>query len=899
MLTPINQKLFELLEYNLADERFTKEPSPFVNPRDPNIEINMDKLNESVSEAIEGKIKTLTDEQKLYSYLSEEKQLQIVINNIKKQPLGEMEQEKNFLEEKVQKVTEHKNKLEQQRESVTYGAPEKLALNTDSYQNEMLILSRINVAENKYRLDQINEPSNKARERVEKLRIEATQLKKHLSRDLEKKEQEITKIESTLPPAPEDKERRKSWEMNNNVVIVKLQKLIEEKAVIESQISAIAKIERSQDVPTKTKEFSQELPKKEDIPKGQPSQIVKESVPLHRADSEKVQPSIPVPSPMPSKELWQRQETQKSEKAPHPIEPNVIIQENPSQKRENGPRPRAASDPGESRTDVPDSGKKTQDTPEIAKEVTPDISNKDALHTAIGENLKARQELLQVTIEKQKEIFGIIPKKAKHLPELNAIDKKIQENEAELAKLKIQLDDPKTWKPEMIQLPKGQSATVENIKADTDKIKTDIEKIKSMDIKDLKKELFPHSKKMRWLRRALHLWPLAAYPLFVSWAVMILPALTVSLYAAPVAITAFSFFCASYYVPKLINYARKKIANRREAQKDKEELNKGLTKEKEQPEATKEATKEVTKEAEKEAKKIDITTNEKDKETLKGEKTAEPSLEPSTKKDWKAKTKDFLKNNWKTLAIIVGGSTLIAVASVFLMPIIAPGLVGADIFTLGTVALMGASVGIGAQLIDKFGLKKVENHLNKREEKNFDQKLEKALHSFDLSNQKEEKVKEVQEKTKDSKVQETKEQNISSDSSRTSSVVSQDALGAKRSSISSQGSLGPIDYNLFAHSKDNQQVKAEIHAEPNRKVSLEQGKESNKVVPINQKLTENNRNAPSQGSPVAGPRQFQELKQDAVVRASNQNGKDDSNRNSPARTRSNSQPTPKKEQSVL
>lgn len=141
-----------------------------------------------------------------------------------------------------------------------------------------------------------------------------------------------------------------------------------------------------------------------------------------------------------------------------------------------------------------------------------------------------------MTIEKQKEIFGIIPKKAKHLPELNAIDKKIQENEAELAKLKIQLDDPKTWKPEMIQLPKGQSATVENIKADTDKIKTDIEKIKSMDIKDLKKELFPHSKKMRWLRRALHLWPLAAYPLFVSWAVMILPALTVSLYAAPVAI---------------------------------------------------------------------------------------------------------------------------------------------------------------------------------------------------------------------------------------------------------------------------------------------------------------------------------------------------------------------------
>lgn len=876
MLTPINQKLFELLEYDVKDKRFTKEPSSFVNPRDPKIDINMNKLNESVSEAIEGKIKTLTDEQKLYGYLSEEKKLQSIINKINEKPFVELEQERKTFEEKLEKVTGHQEKIKQEKGTVVYTSDQ--TFNTDSYQNEMLILSRINVAENNYRIGEINEPTKKAEERVNELRKESRQLKKHLSRDLQKKEQEIINLKSSLPPAPEDKERRKSWETNNKVVIVQLQKLEEEKKVIESKIETIdAATLRT--VPIAQVEFSKDLPKKEDIPKEQPSQIVKESVPLHRADSEKVQLSTPLTAPsMLSKELSQTQETQKSEKAPDPIDPKVIIQENPSQKRENGPRPRAASDPGESRTDVPDSGKKTQDTPERDKKEEPDKSTKDALHTAIGENLKAKQELLQVTIEKQKEILGIIPKKAKHLPELNAIDKKIQENEAELAKLKTQLDDPKTWKPEMIQLPKGQSATVENIKADTDKIKTDIEKIKSMDIKDLKKELFPHSKKMRWLRRALHLWPLAAYPLFVSWAVMILPALTVSLYAAPVAITAFSFFCASYYVPKLINYARKKIANRREAQKDKEELNKGLTKEKEQPEATKE----VVQETEKEAKKIDITTNEKGKETLKGEKTAEPSLEPSAKKDWKAKTKDFLKNNWKTLAIIVGGSTLIAVASVFLMPIIAPGLVGAGIFTLGTVALMGASVGIGAQLIDKFGLKKVENHLNKREEKNFDQKLEKALHSFDLSNQKEEKAKEVQETTKDSKIKEAKEQGILSDTSRRSS----------------QSSLGFIDYNLFAYSKDNQQVKAEIHAEPNRKASLEQGKEPNKVIPINQKLTENNRNAPSQISSVIGPRQFQDLKQDAVVRAGNQNGKDDSNRNSPARTRSNSQPTPKKEQIV-
>ncbi|WP_275400651.1 hypothetical protein [Enterococcus faecium] len=875
MLTPINQKLFELLEYELQDRRFTQAPS-IINKeqRNPTTPINIDRLNEATSEAINKKIKTLTGEERLYGYLLEEKKLQILINNIRELPLGEWEQERKTFEEKLEKVTEHKKKLEQEKDTVAYGAPEQKVFNAERYQDELLILSRINVVENNRLIGNINNSILAAETRVNVLREESRQLKKHLSRNLEEKQQEITQLESTLPPEPKEEERRKSWEEKD--VVIQYKGLLAEKAAIESQILAIAKTETSQDVSAKKKEFSQELPKKEDVPKEQPNQVIRETVPLYRADSEKVPPSIPVPPPMPNRPLWQSQETKKPEKAPHPIEPNVIIQE-PSQKRGNEPRPRAASDPGEFRTDVPDSGKKTQDIPEIAKEVSPDISNKDGLHATISENLKARIELLQVMNEKQKELLSIIPQKSKHLPKINAIDKKIKENETEIAKLQSQLDNPKTWTPEMIPLPKGQTATVENIKADTEKIKLDIEKIKSMDIKDLKKELFPHSKKMRWIRRGLHLLPLAAYPLFVSWAVMILPALTVSLYAAPVAITAFSFFCASYYVPKLINYARKKIANRREAQKDKEELNKGLTKEKEQPEATKEAVKET----EKEAKKIDITTNEKGKETLKGEKTAEPSLEPSTKKDWKAKTKDFLKNNWKTLAIIVGGSTLIAVASVFLMPIIAPGLVGAGIFTLGTVALMGASVGIGAQLIDKFGLKKVENHLNKREEKNFDQKLEKALHSFDLSNQKEEKAKEDQEVTKDSKIKEAKEQGISPDTSRRSS----------------QNSLDSIDFSLFERSK-TPQSQPEVRKDSIENTSLEQGKAPNKVVSINQKLTENNRNAPSQISPVTAPRQFQDLKQDAVVRAGNQNGKDDSNRNSLARTRSNSQPTPKKEQIV-
>lgn len=469
MLTPINQKLFELLEYDLKDKRFTKDLSIIdkeQRSKTTNIDIDINGLNESLSIAINKKFETLTEEKKLYGYLSEEKKLQSIINKINEKPFVELEQERKTFEEKLEKVTGHQEKIKQEKGTVVYTSDQ--TFNTETYQNEKLILSRINVAENNRLIGNINDSILAAETRVNILREESRKLKNHLSQKLEVIEQKIKELKPMLPPTPKEEERRKSWEMNNNVVIVQLEKLEKEKTVIESQIKTID-VATSRTVPIAQVEFSKDLPKKEDIPKEQPSQIVKESVPLHRADSEKVQPSIPVPPPMPRDPLWQRQETQKSEKAPHPIEPNVIIQEQPSQKRENGPRPRAASDPGESRTDVPDSGKKTQDTPERDKKEEPDKSTKDALHTAIGENLKARQELLQVTIEKQREILGIIPKKAKHLPELNAIDKKTQENEAELAKLKTQLDDPKTWKPEMIQLPKGQSATVENIKAEINK----------------------------------------------------------------------------------------------------------------------------------------------------------------------------------------------------------------------------------------------------------------------------------------------------------------------------------------------------------------------------------------------------------------------------------------------
>jgi hypothetical protein len=65
MLTPINQKLFELLEYDLKDERFTKDLSIVdkeQRSKATKIDIDINGLNESLSMAINKKIETLTEE---------------------------------------------------------------------------------------------------------------------------------------------------------------------------------------------------------------------------------------------------------------------------------------------------------------------------------------------------------------------------------------------------------------------------------------------------------------------------------------------------------------------------------------------------------------------------------------------------------------------------------------------------------------------------------------------------------------------------------------------------------------------------------------------------------------------------------------------------------------------
>ena len=213
MLTPINQKLFELLEYDLKDERFTKDLSIVdkeQRSKATKIDIDINGLNESLSMAINKKIETLTEEKKLYGYLSEEKKLQCIINKINEKPFVELEQERKTFEEKLEKVTGHQEKIKQEKGTVVYTSNQ--TFNTETYQNEKLILSRINVAENNRLIGNINDSILAAEKRVNILREESRKLKNHLSQNLEVIEQKIKELKPMLPPTPKE-ERRKSWEI--------------------------------------------------------------------------------------------------------------------------------------------------------------------------------------------------------------------------------------------------------------------------------------------------------------------------------------------------------------------------------------------------------------------------------------------------------------------------------------------------------------------------------------------------------------------------------------------------------------------------------------------------------------------------------------------------------------
>ncbi|WP_206911556.1 hypothetical protein IGL98_000480 [Enterococcus sp. DIV0840] len=181
---------------------------------------------------------------------------------------------------------------------------------------------------------------------------------------------------------------------------------------------------------------------------------------------------------------------------------------------------------------------------------------------------------------------------------------------------------------------------------------------------------------VRSVRFLMNFWPLFTWPLCSTWITMILP-FQLAAYVLPAVILTYLAINAAYFIPKFINYRAKQRAKAK-------------------------------------AKKRERSTGELQKEhTQEQEQTQQKKQNRGVK---------FFKNNWKRLAITFGVTAIVGALGVALMPAVfipiltaatAPAIIS-GVLTMGTVALMGAAVGIGMQLVDKYAVKKAENYLAKK-----------------------------------------------------------------------------------------------------------------------------------------------------------------------------------------
>jgi hypothetical protein len=465
-------------------------------------------------------------------------------------------------------------------------------------------------------------------------------------------------------------------------------------------------------------------------------------------ESSKVETVIPE---IAEKQQKLKEEPSSKEKQPPHVYANVIVNNStvdPKLEPEFNPelKPETKTDREE-----PDSG-----IAQIPTDLTPKLKQ------AVIENLEAKKELSALTIEKKTQLLEEIKKNKELKSKIPGLKEEIAEEQKLLENITKDLEDPgklvATIKEKIghdPEFPKDMEKIIETIETDTQTIKEHTDKLKEMTLPELKEALFPNSSKFKWFRRLLNLWPLATYPLCIMWAAMIMPAPVFLIYGGPLALTAFAGLCISYFLPKAINKVREILAERR-AKKEAElgqepEIAQDQTKEQTQEKSQEQAKgrTEITKEQAREGKpEIAKSENQSQmKEKTLSPQSSSPSLaadaresrgqseeiQPSAEQNplenqiegetsIRAKLLDFLKKNWKTVAIIVGVSLLVGVAAIFLMPAVAPMLAGSvaigGAFTIGTMALIGAAVSIGAQLIDHFGLKRVQNNLaNKEKEK--------------------------------------------------------------------------------------------------------------------------------------------------------------------------------------
>ncbi|TKN16023.1 hypothetical protein DVW83_11140 [Enterococcus sp. VV15] len=177
------------------------------------------------------------------------------------------------------------------------------------------------------------------------------------------------------------------------------------------------------------------------------------------------------------------------------------------------------------------------------------------------------------------------------------------------------------------------------------------------------------SRGIRWLRYLLNLWPIAAWPLCMTWMTVALPFQLIPV-VMPAVIATFTAICLSYYLPKIIRFVRKRLLVRR-------------------------------------AKKLGL-----DARSYVKQKEMERNQHNQNK------VRKFFRRNWKTIAIILGVTALLGGVGLFLVPaVLGPILTASTIsglMALGGVALTGAAISITVQLFEKFGIVRLEKFFDKK-----------------------------------------------------------------------------------------------------------------------------------------------------------------------------------------
>ncbi|MGG5340369.1 hypothetical protein IGJ48_003109 [Enterococcus pernyi] len=732
--------------------------------RNESKDINFDTTH---NELIRDKKENITKELKILDYQSEIIRLERdiatingigVISSSKQQAIDDMYTEKHAGLTKVQSTLEgHQKELDK------YGSAQSvLKANTKDQQvDSAIVLALIKKDEFKKELTAHRVGLVAKENEVNKLRAEIGKIKKSKKTVLEQKvqlaEEKVKKIEivqkelkdkidkvEVYKDQPEPKQRSNSFSeftANKNdsdeVLVSKLQAI---SAIKEGFQKEIAETKGLIDY---TDKVEIEIVRSVEVKAEQ----AKEAVVLSKADREAtvVTPTIErEPTPVIAEEPKKDEvDSATVEKKPPPIEVNVIVNEAPEKTKLQKP---------------------IVEEPKKESVVSENLERKKAeLIKAYVENLQAKVELIEA---KNKNTDDLL----KRIKQSNTT-----EDVQFLKELKAVLADPeklqKLTKDLSTESVKQMDKDIKGLQEETRGIKEQTKKLSELDHSKLKQSFFRNSRKIRAARWLLNLWPIAMLPLGMSWVGSILPSTAMAIFGQQFVNATVGFVTASFFGSKAIIYAKKKIPQAfnklvqkfprvfgpiaRGLAKVREKLPFG--KQKQSAEQMKEATPVNEKLAEgiekSEVTKEGLTSKDlkgKDKvvameaPTKEGANTAEIEEKQSrAERAWETvrhapkRMFDYVMKNKLSLFIMLAVPLALGIGGMFalsaLVPMLATPMAAPFLMQLGAVALIGVSIGIGIQLLDKFVFKRIESRVAKREDLAFENKVkEKVLEGQEL-----------------------------------------------------------------------------------------------------------------------------------------------------------------------